>query len=69
MNVSPSYHVGRAWSGHEIEDECPCPQQACGLVAMCDINHGCAQHGATKTIRQGHPAVLCPGAPDDEETP
>jgi hypothetical protein len=59
-----NYHVGRDWTGHEIEDSCPCPKGPCGLV------HGpldtCPEHGVshTRTIRQAHHASTCP-ADDD----
>lgn len=29
-----SMHMGRSWSGSRLEDECPCPQEACGLVRL-----------------------------------
>lgn len=54
-------HVGRAWTGHLIEDECPCPQEACGLVSMSNYHPDCGWHTVTKTIRQGHAASKCPG--------
>jgi hypothetical protein len=50
--------MGRAWSGHEIEDACPCEQEPCGLVATPDPE--CVQHSRAKTIRQSHPAESCP---------
>jgi hypothetical protein len=52
------WHMGRAWSGHEIEDACPCEQEPCGLVATPDPE--CVQHSRAKTIRQSHPAESCP---------
>jgi hypothetical protein len=51
------WHIGRAWSGHEIEDACPCEQEPCGLVATPDPS--CVQHSRTKTIRQSHRADQC----------
>lgn len=53
-----TWHAGRAWSGHEIEDACPCPQEPCGLVSTPDPD--CVQHSRTKTIRQSHRADQCP---------
>lgn len=54
------YHVGRSFAGHPLEDECPCPQELCGLVAWDRVDPGCAQHAPSKTIRQGHHAADCP---------
>lgn len=69
----PSHmHVGRNWTGHRTEDECPCPKAPCGLVDRDETDPECTQHpfGRTKTMRQGHTADLCPGiakqAPDTE---
>lgn len=55
-------HIGRTFSGHRIEDACPCPQEPCGLVAQDRVVEGCTQHNVryAKTIRQGHLANLCP---------
>ena len=59
------YHVGRAWVGTRIEDECLCEKAACGLVA---VRHpDCEQHGMNKTIRQGHRAEDCPAAPKEAD--
>lgn len=57
------WHVGRAWSGNAIEDSCPCPKEACGLVDLGKTSTGCDQHPVTraKTMRQGHEASQCPG--------
>lgn len=54
-------HVGRSWTGHDIEDVCPCPKAPCGL-AIFNGDPDCPQHGfrAAKTIRQGHDAIDCP---------
>lgn len=54
-------HVGRSWTGHSIEDDCPCPSQPCGLVT---INPDCPQHSlmAAKTIRQSHTPQKCSAA-------
>jgi hypothetical protein len=54
-----SFHIGRTWSGHPIEDDCPCPKAPCGLVETRAPE--CDQHTFTKTMRQGHPAADCPG--------
>ena len=53
-------HIGRSFSGHALEDGCPCTKAPCGLVA--EIDPACPQHapGACKTIRQSHPEFLCP---------
>lgn len=60
-----SWHHGRAWTGHEVEDACPCPQEACGLVSTPDPD--CPEHAlvAAKSIRQSHTAENCPA----KETP
>ncbi|MFC4062811.1 hypothetical protein ACFOWE_31355 [Planomonospora corallina] len=61
------YHRGRSWSGHELEDGCPCPQEACGLVDLDKADPGCDQHGQShppRSMRQGHPAVDCPAGTD-----
>ncbi len=57
-------HIGRSWTSHHIEDNCPCPQAPCGLVITDEISDQCSQHhwSATKTTRQSHPADQCPGA-------
>lgn len=55
-----SWHIGRAWSGHDIEDECPCSQGPCGLVLQDKTDPNCGQHASTKTTRQGHPENECP---------
>lgn len=56
-------HVGRSFSGHPLEDECPCPKEPCGLVAMTRASADCTEHALTagKTIRQSHPSERCPG--------
>ncbi|WP_432010152.1 hypothetical protein [Streptomyces cucumeris] len=58
-------HVGRSWNGHTIEDHCPCPQAPCGLVPADQAREDCQHHhwAAGKSLRQGHPAADCPGAP------
>lgn len=66
MNIA-DLHVGRSWSGHPLEDECPCPQEPCGLVAFSKVDPECVQHGGSplmaKTIRQSHSPEDCPGKP------
>jgi hypothetical protein len=61
-------HWGRAWTGHTVEDNCPCPKAACGLVdglyPGADFPE-CAQHNprdplAARTMRQAHRADKCP---------
>lgn len=60
-------HMGRAFVGHWIEDECPCEQEACGLVNFDKINSDCPQHSlvAGKTIRQSHSENNCPALEED----
>ncbi len=57
------YHMGRSWTGHPLEDECPCGKAPCGLVDSEQISPECNQHPAAmvKTMRQIHPADECPG--------
>jgi hypothetical protein len=59
-----NWHVGRSFAGHRLEDDCPCPKEACGLVNMQTVDNACPQHGfqASKTIRQGHRPEDCAGA-------
>jgi hypothetical protein len=61
------HHIGRSFSGHPLEDECPCPQESCGLVAYERIDPDCPQHAAKliKTMRQGHRVEDCPVASED----
>lgn len=56
-------HVGRSWTGHPLEDDCPCVQVACGLVSIPGSDPICPEHGvaAFKTLRQGHFADECKG--------
>ena len=61
----PSYdelHLGRSFSGHWLEDDCPCPQEACGLISGRRVSPDCDQHGlgSTKTMRQIHDESNCP---------
>lgn len=57
-----SSHIGRSFEGHSLEDDCPCPQEPCGLVSWDRILPDCPQHGfsACKTIRQSHLEEKCP---------
>ncbi|MFI7191438.1 hypothetical protein ACIBQ0_17025 [Nocardia nova] len=57
-----SWHVGRSFSGHPLEDECPCPKEPCGLVRLENAHPDCEQH-PNKTLRQGHRADQCPATP------
>lgn len=59
-----NHHVGRSWAPqHDVEDNCPCPQQPCGLVLGGGISPDCPEHhwSAAKSMRQMHPAEKCPG--------
>jgi hypothetical protein len=55
-------HIGRSWTGHPLENECPCPKEPCGLIQLDRVVDTCSQHhwSRSKTIRQSHPADLCP---------
>lgn len=55
-------HIGRSFVGHHLEDECPCPQEPCGLVDAAKADPNCPQHpvSAGKTIRQSHLPESCP---------
>lgn len=63
-------HLGRDWTGHEPEDNCPCPKAACGLVLADHIRGNCAQHSWThaRSMRQSHPARNCPARTEPKET-
>jgi len=63
--VHGAMHIGRSWSGHILEDACPCVQEPCGLVLADDAHDLCHEHpeSRTKTIRQMHAAELCPALP------
>lgn len=65
------HHVGRAWSGTELEDGCPCPKASCGLVVEMQADPGCRQHhpSAVRTMRQRHQAGRCPGPRDQPPVP
>ena len=57
------WHVGRMWGGHAIEDDCPCPQEPCGLVDITKAAPECEHHPfiRCRSLRQGHRASECPG--------
>ncbi len=66
MSVSEhtvSWHVSRSFSSTHLEDDCPCPQEACGFVARDKVDPSCPEHSATavKTIRRSHRPYACPG--------
>lgn len=56
-------HIGRAWAGHTRDDDCPCPQEPCGLVALSRVAPDCPEHRTelARTMRQIHKADRCPG--------
>lgn len=60
-------HIGRSWTGHPLEDACPCAKAPCGLVIQGQALDTCPEHalGAFKSIRQGHPSDRCPGESSD----
>lgn len=60
-------HVGRSFSGNEIEQTCGCPLTACGLVDTLDLSPECEHHPFSrgKTLRQGHRAEHCPALSPD----
>ena len=58
-----TWHIGRAWVGHAIEDVCPCPKAPCGLAIPSEViceDHHPADWRNDKTIRQAHEAHNCP---------
>ena len=59
-------HMGRGWNGHAVEDGCPCPQEACGLVAEESVDPTCPEHPwvAQKSMRQSHTPDRCPAGGD-----
>lgn len=61
MSMPENFHMGRSWSGHWIEDECPCPQEPCGLVSYDKVVESCPQHyyGRAKTMRSIHLSGDC----------
>ncbi|WP_433520093.1 hypothetical protein ACQP2T_63875 (plasmid) [Nonomuraea sp. CA-143628] len=52
------FHVGR-----DIEDVCPCPQEACGCVGTGLAVDGCPMHDLLHADgeRQAHALAECPG--------
>lgn len=68
MSGLGGWHSGRGWSGTFIEDNCPCPQEPCGLVDFSKAHPSCVQHRMAKTVRQGHPADQCPALVNKEST-
>jgi len=64
-----THHIGRSFADTHLEDKCPCPKAACGLVPRDQVVAECGQHHwtAAKTIRQSHPAEACPGAPAEPD--
>jgi hypothetical protein len=64
-----THHIGRSFADTHLEDKCPCPKAACGLVPRDQVVEECGQHHWTsaKTIRQSHPAAACPGAPAEPD--
>lgn len=62
MSAIGDVHMGRSWTGHELEDSCPCPEAPCGLVHGENIDPVCPQHNlnAARTMRQMHYAKDCP---------
>lgn len=61
MSMPEDFHMGRSWTGHHMEDECPCPQEACGLIARDKVAEDCPQHyfGRSKTMRSIHRVADC----------
>lgn len=61
-------HIGRSWSSHELEDNCPCPKAPCGLVVAAEVDPECMEHpwARGKSIRQSHHIDDCPGAGDEK---
>lgn len=59
--------MGRSWTVHVIEDECPCPKAPCGLAMPDGQPAGsCPEHNPadplmSKTMRQLHTSEQCPG--------
>ncbi|MFI7073468.1 hypothetical protein [Micromonospora sediminicola] len=62
----PEYHVGRDWTGHVVEDACPCSKAACGLVIQSAADPTCEHHPTAQCIpmRQIHRADQCCGVPE-----
>lgn len=57
-------HVGRGWPGLlHVEDECPCPQQSCGLIAESDCPGVRADAPVEPVDRPIHPLPTETGDP------
>ncbi len=56
-----SFHVGRNPEGTEVENNCPCFQELCGLVNSTKIDPACSEHPGNR-IFQSHRNDKCPGA-------
>ncbi len=57
-------HISRSFDGGgHIEASCPCPLEPCGMVDTDKVVPECTQHPPTacKTMRDSHPADMCPG--------
>lgn len=63
MSGFTDLHISRTFTGHSVEDACPCPQAPCGLVIVAAIVHTCPQHGkiGRGTILAMHEGEDCPG--------
>jgi len=50
------WHISRHWSATDLEDACPCPKKACGMVPLDQVAPECQEHPSTrgKTIRRAH---------------
>lgn len=66
----PHLHVGRSFTGNELERLCPCKLAACGLVDSEQIDETCKQHALryAQTMRQGHFAEHCPAQWSEDES-
>lgn len=62
MSNWDNMHIGRSFSDTRLEDSCPCPKEACGLVNTNNISPDCDQHPPerAKTLRQVHKSDECP---------
>jgi len=62
MSNWSNMHIGRSFSDTRLEDFCPCPKEACGLVNTDNVSPDCDQHPfeKAKTIRQSHKDKDCP---------
>lgn len=65
MPIGEMDHLGRSFDGPgQLEAECPCPKQPCGLVSREDAERiVCPEHAiaSAKTIRSWHAVEDCPG--------